>query len=193
MKSPFERPSEQVKEPVVLKPEAQETKQEIKEESNSSERSPHVIVSNTDAYIYERMKGQPKTIKDIDVEVLPSSKPNGHRLSLPEEVSKYEDRYTFRWVYKSKRAIDEACDVKGWVLVNKYYFPDVPLHLFTVNSSIERGDNILAFMPKAKAQALRDGNSVRAKQALDATFNKHKNNPNFYVPKDEETSEVVGI
>jgi hypothetical protein len=78
--------------------------------------------------------------------------------------------------------------------VNKWYFPDLPNHLFTANGSIERGDNILAFMSRARAEEIRKRPAELSRNAVKARFEAHKNDPNYYVPKDEETgSKVVGI
>lgn len=168
---------------------------EVIERKEPVERNqPQVLVSSTDAYIFDRMKGQPKSLADIDVQIVTERKPGQHRLSLPNELLPYDDKYTFRWVYKAKRAIDEACDVKGWVLANRFYFPDLPNHLFTANGSIERGDNILAFMSKKKAEELRKRPAELSNQIKTSTFEKHKGDSRYYVPKDEETEDrVVGI
>jgi hypothetical protein len=140
------------------------------------------------------MKGQPKSLKDIDVEIVTERQPGLHRLSLPKELLPYLDKYAFRWIFKNKRAIDDACDVKGWTMANKTYFSDVPNHLFTSNGSIERGDNILGFMPRKKAEALRQAPQDLSRKMLNSQFEKHKDDPRYYVPKDEDTGEnVVGI
>lgn len=158
------------------------------------EAKPTVLVSNTDAYIWDRMKGQPKTLKEVDVRVEEKRDPNRHRLSLPKEIEAYEKKYTFRWIFKRKQAIDDACDIKGWVLVNQWYFPDLPKHLFTSNGSVERGDNILAFMSREKAEEIRRKPGELSRAAVKARFEAHKGDPNYYVPSDEETGRnVVGI
>lgn len=190
----FER--EPIKEPLKAESPEKTTKPQVKEQTEQT--APQVLVSHTDAYVWDRMKGQPKSLDEVDVMVVTERDPNIHRLSLPAEIKEYEGKYTFRWIFKSKRAIDDACDVKGWLLANRLYFPDLPSHLFTANGSIERGDNILAFIPKAKADALRNNNSERAKAQLDSLFNKHKDNPNYYAPSDKsedsgEKSKVLMI
>lgn len=155
--------------------------------------APQVLVSSTDAYIWDRMKSQPKSLKDIDVQVVTERQPGLHRLALPKELNEYETKYTFRWIFKNKRAIDEACDVKGWIIVSRTHFSGLPNHLFTANGSIERGDNILAFMPRAKAEAMRQRPGDTSRQMLNSTIGKHKDDPNYYVPKDEEEDNVVGL
>jgi len=174
----------------------QEVKPQVKEQTE--QQAPQVLVSHTDAYVWDRMRGQPKNLEEVDVRVVTERDPKTHRLSLPAEIKQYENKYTFRWIFKSKRAIDDACDVKGWLLANRLYFPDLPSHLFTANGSIERGDNILAFIPKAKAEALRQNNADRAKAQIDSLFDKHKDNPNYYAPSDKsedsgEKSKVIMI
>lgn len=159
--------------------------------AQSRTSDPLVILSQTDAYIHERMKSQPKTL--VEVLDAPSDGTIRHRLALPPELEAMKDRYTFRWVFKAKRAIDEACDQRGWTLVNKLFFPDVPNHHFTANGSIERGDNILSFMPNKKAETIRKILQNRSNEILSATFAKHQDNPNFYKPSDNEDENVTMI
>lgn len=156
-------------------------------------KAPAVILSSADAYIYDRMKAQPRDLDEVDVKVIEKSVPGRHRLSLPDELSHHEKKYTFKWIFKRKQAIDNACDVIGWVLVNKTYFPDLPNHLFTANGSLERGDSILAFMPKARAEEIRRKPGELSRQAIKSRFESHKDDPNYYVPKDEDSERVVGI
>lgn len=156
-------------------------------------QNPTILVTHTDAYIHERMKAQPKTLDDIIVEVSTEPTPEKHRLSLPDELKPHYAKYTFRWIFKSKRAIDEACDIRGWVLANRTHFPELPRHLFTVNGSIERGDNILAFMPNERAKYLRSKPGDESRARIQGQLDKHKDNPNYYVPEDSESKEVVGI
>ena len=158
---------------------------------------PMRILSDKDSYVYERMQSQPVSLDKVDVKVLEKQAPDKHRLSLPDEMLDLEKKYTFKWLFKNKRAIDDACDRKGWVLANKSYFPNLPNHLFTVTGAIERGDNILAFMPKAKAEELRKVPLDKANEIMRNTMARHKDNPNYYTPKDEESegddNKVIGI
>lgn len=179
---------------VIKKTEAIESEKQKKSESEEEpERASQVLVSHTDAYVHDRMKGQPKTLDEVDIKVMEPHQGNRHRLSLPRELEQYTKKYAFRWLMKTKRAIDEACDVKGWVLVNRTHFPDLPKHYYTVNGSIERGDTILAFMPQARANELRQVPGQLSNDRIKQQFDRHKDNPNFYVPKDEETEQVIGI
>ena len=113
---------------------------------------PLVIASDVDAYIYDRMKGQPKNLDELDVRVLSKRE---SILDLPPELKKHQDHFTFRWINKNPRSISNALDVIGWNLVNRMYFKGLPSHLFKTNGSIERGDCILAFMSKDRADAIR--------------------------------------
>ena len=119
------------------------------------ESTPITLLSETDAYIHERMKAQPKSLDKIKVEVEKDWESAGHALRLPKELEKYGKDYAFRWINKKKRAIDHAIDVIGWTFVNKVLFKDAPKYLFTANGSIERGDAILAFMPLKRAIQIR--------------------------------------
>ena len=121
--------------------------------SKEKSQDPIVIMSETDAYIHERMKSQPKSIEEIKIV---ERRPEGeHSLSLPKELLKFKGQFAFRWLNKKKQAIDRALDVVGWNLVNRAIFNDVSDHLFTANGVIERGDAILAFMPEKQAQIIR--------------------------------------
>jgi len=167
--------------------------------SSVSSPSPSIILSKEDAYIRDLLASQPKTLDEIEVKVLDKEDPNNHRLSLPEEIKRYEDRFVFRWIYRDSkgRAISEATQLKGWVLVNRSYFPDVPNHMFTTNGVIERGDNILAFIPRKIAEDMRKKPIQLSKEMVQSRIGAHAQNPNFYVPTDKseegEKSRVVGI
>lgn len=153
-----------------------------------------ILLSNNDAIVYDRMKAQPKTLDEVDIKAtLHVNDPDKHQLSLPDELKAYGKRYAFRWINKSKRAIDYSCDVRGWVLANRSHFPEVPDTQFTVNGAIERGDSILAFMPIAKAEAIRNEPALASKAILNAQFEKHKDDPRYYTPKDDESSRVQMI
>lgn len=184
---------EQIKEVVSEKLNINTNATKTVETTTQNQTTPTVLLSSTDVYIYDRMKSQPKDLESVDLKVEEKHVPGRHRLSLPEELSLYEKKYTFKWLFKRKQAIDEACDIKGWVLVNKTYFPDLPNHLFTANGSMERGDAILAFMPREKAEAIRRKPGELSRNAIKTRFESHKDDPNYYVPKDEDSERVVGI
>ena len=165
--------------------------------SSPSTPSPTTIVlSQDDAYIHEVSKSQPRTLDEIEAKVMDREDPSQHRLSLPPEFKEYEERFTFRWIFKRRQAISEATQVKGWVLVNKTYFPDLPNHLFTANGAVERGDNILAFMSRKLAEGLRKKANDLSTMMVKSRLGAHKGNPNFYTPADGESAEdgrVIGI
>lgn len=137
-------------------PKLEETPKQKTEEPKVSQDSsqPLVLVSETDAYIHERMKSQPRSLEEVPIEIRENTD-TLHVLRLPRELDKFSKDYSFRWLNKKKRSIDHALDVIGWTLANKVIFKDLPKHLFTANGSIERGDAILAFMPRRRAEAIR--------------------------------------
>lgn len=155
--------------------------------------APTVILTPLDAYIHERARSQPKTLEDIEVKFEQVRKPGEHRLTLPPEIQAYENRFAFRWLFKHKQAIDHAVEQRGWTLCNKTLFAELPNHLFASTGCIERGDNVLAFMPLKKAEALRKQPGELSKAIISSTFDKHKNHPDYYVPSDKEDKRVIGI
>ena len=166
--------------------------EEPKEEPKSApeepkEREPSIILSHEDAYVHDRFKTQPKTLEEVDVQVTEKDLGSKHQLSLPDELKKYESRYTFHWIFKRKRAIDYSCGVRGWVLVKQSYFPELPKHYFTVSGSFERGDLILGFMPNEKAERIRREPGEKSISQIKGMFDKHKGDPRYYKPKDSET------
>lgn len=186
MSKPWEQPKKQ-EEPIVSVPASPEPK-----------ATPTVLLSQADAYIHERVKAQPKTREEIDVKLEEKFNPNQHRLTLPKELNQFMEKYAFHWIFKKEQAISEACDVKGWVLVNRSHFQELPNHLFSVTGSIERGDLILGFMKKERADYYRDQVSKKSRDMVKSRIGAHKGNPDFYVPKDQSEdddspSQVVGL
>lgn len=176
----------------------EEKKSEKKEDVQAVEsKTPTVLLSQADAYIHERIKAQPKSREEIDVKVEEKFDHNHHRLTLPKELDPFLKKYTFHWIYKKEQAISEACDVRGWVLVNRTHFPELPNHLFSVTGSIERGDMILGFMKNERAEMLRREPVVRSREAIKSRLGAHRGNPDFYVPSDKseegESSSVIGL
>lgn len=169
------------------------TLQEVKKDN-----SPTVLLSQADAYIHERIKSQPKTREEIDVKVDEKFDPDHHRLTLPKELDRFLKKYAFHWIYKKEQAISEACDVKGWVIVNRTHFPELPNYLFSVTGSIERGDLILGFMRLERAEKMRKEPAEKSREAVKSRLDAHKGNPDFYVPSaiGEDTdgdSKVIGL
>lgn len=116
---------------------------------------PMVIMSETDAYIHERLKSQPQTLSEVEVKASFNNIDPTHILQLPKELESYKKKFAFRWLNKKKQSIDRALDVIGWNLVQRVLFNKLPDHLFTANGVIERGDAILAFMPEERAAVIR--------------------------------------
>ena len=191
MKNPFETSKE---EKVQIKPENHTPVQAVKEVKEPTQRT--MILSEESAYLQEVISGQPKTLEEVEVRERKNFE-GYHRLSLPPEVEKYTAKYTFRWINAKKRAISEATQIKGWVLLNRTYFPDLPNHLFTSNGIIERGDNILAFIPKKIADKMLETSREMSSDLVKSRLGAHKGNPNFYVPSDAseegEEARVVGL
>lgn len=155
-----------------------------------------VVLDQENAYLSDVIKAQPQTLEDIEVTLKERDDPNFHRLSLPPEIKKYEDKYTFRWIFKNRRAISEASQIRKWIFVNKSYFPDLPDHLFSTSGAIERGDNLLAFTLNHVAEAMRTKPIDASRNMVKSRIGAHKGNPNFYTPTDDgdgESTKVVGL
>ena len=127
----------------------------------SPESTPITLLSPLDSYIRERMKEQPKTLKEIEERVQFQDQQPRHRLQLPnffEKLSADNEKspgpYIFRWIYKDKRSVDRHLAI-GWTFVNRTYFSQAPRYLFSANGGIEVGDAVLGFMPAKKALDLR--------------------------------------
>ena len=179
-------------------PKSQEPPKEIEEPvPQTDDRNVSIVLSEENAYIHDVLKSQPKRLKDIDIQSVPSDDPNRHRLSLPDEFEPYYRKFTFRWLYKKRQAIADAVQNKGWLLVNHTYFPDLPNHLFTTNGVMERGDNILAFIPKKAAEEMREKAYEDSRNMVASRIDAHKGNPNFYTPTDHseegKDTRVVGL
>ena len=134
------------------------------------------MLSQDDAYIADRIKSQPKTLDDVFSVKEKRYAPGEHRLTLPKEFKPYESKFAFRWVYKRKRAIDEAVN-KGWVIVNRVLFPELARDkrfLFSTSGAVERGDAILAIMGKHIAEALRKEPGEKSRALVKAHLDKGK-------------------
>lgn len=184
MSSPWEKKSE--KEP--------EKTQSVQA---APDKTPTVLLSQVDAYVHERIKAQPKTREEIDVRIEEKFDPDHHRLTLPKELDPFVKKYAFHWIFKKEQAISEACDVRGWVIVNRNHFPELPNHLFSVTGSIERGDMLLGFMKADRAERLRKEPGVKSREAIKSRIGAHQGNPDYYVPKDKSeddgSSQVIGL
>ena len=148
-----------------------ENKEILAPKAKQEENRPVVILSELDSIIAERNKTQlsnAPTLEDVQVRDLDKRTESQHRLKLPKEVEEafIKRGLSPRWIYKEKRAIDNALNVIGWVLVNKVYFPELPDYLFSASGCIEAGDAILAFMSKRRAQAIREFPGKRSREMV---------------------------
>ena len=146
---------------------AAEVKHEVKSEQPQAQKdnlrtvvaqaeqsTPVYLGSEIDAYVHERVKGQPRTLEEIRV-ISEEGETRPNILALPKELEKYCKEYSFRWINKKKRSIDHALDVIGWTLVTRNFFNDLPKHCWGPNGVIERGDAILAFISQKQAERIR--------------------------------------
>ncbi len=194
----FDGDSDTVEKPinVVEEPKPEPDIQSVAKVDTSQTPQTLKLVSEGDAYILDRMKSQPKTIDDVAM-LKPKQYALGkHRLSLPEELNQYENRFAFRWVNKKKRALDEAIDLKSWVIVNRALFKDIPEHLFASSGGIEKGDVILMFYSKELQKAYHASNALKAKKLRTSTPmlkndlpDVEKGRAGFYKPKDTTSGE----
>jgi hypothetical protein len=159
------------------------------------ERQNIVVHSELDVMLLDRAKSQPKSLTEIDSEVIVKPKEGRHQLSLPVELEPYTKKYAFCWIFKRKKAIDEASDLYHYYLTNQTYFSDLPDHLFSARGIIERGDNVLMFRSKKVDEEMRKVPGLESLQAIKARTQAHEGNPNFYVPTadSKEEGKVVGV
>ena len=152
------------------------------------------IHSEIDSMLLDRLKSQPKTLDEIDIEVVSQPREGVHKLTLPEELEPFTKKYAFCWIFKRKQSIDEACDQLHYKLTNRTYFPELPDHIFSARGIIERGDNVLAFRPMRIEIEMRKVPGIESNQRIKARQNAHEGDPSFYVPKPEDgEAKVVGV
>lgn len=183
-----EAPKVEVEEAPVKAEESKPVQPETKQVQNI------MIHSELDSMLLDRLKSQPKTLDEIDTEVISSPKEGVHKLTLPAELEPYTKKYAFCWIFKRKQSIDEACDQLHYKLTNRTYFPELPDHIFSARGIIERGDNVLAFRPMRIDIEMRKAPGIESIQRIKARQTAHEGDPNFYVPKPEEgEARVVGV
>jgi hypothetical protein len=193
MKNPLEDNEIQRKKPAVTV-EEKPVQSEKTESPAQTERQNIVIHSELDAMVMDRLKSQPKTLKEVDEEVIVQGEQTKHRLSLPDELLPYTKKYAFCWIFKRKQAIDEAMDQMYYKMTNRLYFPDLPDHCFSARGVIERGDNILMFRPKRVDEEMRRAPGVESNERIKARMKAHEGDPNYYIPKPEDGEKsVVGV
>lgn len=174
--------------PTTVTPPVAETKPtpkvENKVETPITSENIHVVASERDAYILERIKSQPKTLEEVKVQSPTFDVEGRHRLSLPKELEKFKAEFAFRWIDKDPRMVSHALDERGWTLVTRQYFSNLPKHLFTASGIIERGTAILAFMPEERAYKLRTEPGKRSMERVkNLPIEKYKDGgEQFYKP-----------
>lgn len=152
------------------------------------------IHSEIDSMLLDRLKSQPGSLEEIDVEVIEKPKDGMHKLTLPKELDSYTKKYAFCWIFKRKQSIDEACDQLHYKLTNRTYFPEIPDYVFSARGIIERGDNVLAFRPMHIEIEMRKVPGMESSQRIKARQTAHEGDPNFYIPKPEgDESKIVGV
>jgi len=201
--NPFEKQMKQKKEKeekeeVLETPRVEEVvvkaEEEIPVQPEKKEMTNFVIHSELDAMVLDRLKSQPKTLDEIDLEVVVKPKEGRHALSLPEEIEAFTHKYSFTWIYKRKQAIDEACDLYHYKFTNRTFFPLLPDHLFSARGIMERGDMILMFRPKNIDEEMRKAPGIESTNRIKAKEEAHKGDPNFYVPKPEgDEARIVAV
>lgn len=151
----------------VIEAKTPEVKQEAKP-SPKEESKPIIIQTEIDAYISEAIRAQVNSLTELEARDVKKTDENSHRMTLPEEVSKlFKSRgYAARWINKDKRMIDRAIYVRGWAIVNRILFPELPRRLFTANGTIENGDAILGCMPERQAAILRAEPGIRSNERV---------------------------
>ena len=167
----------------------EESKYEPKKEEAKEKQAPTTLIAanQTDVYIAQLAASQPDTLEgaeDRDILV----KEGHHRLTLATELLDLFKKkgYAPRWIFKDKRALDHAVKQRGWNLVTRVYFPELPDHLFSATGVIEQGDAILGFMPEKKALRLRSEPGLKSMERVkNLPMEKWKDDPSgerYYKP-----------
>ena len=159
------------------------------------ERQNIIVHSELDVMLLDRAKSQPRTLEEIDSEVIVKPKEGRHQLSLPNELESYTKKYAFCWIFKRKKSIDEASDLYHYYLTNKLYFPELPDHLFSARGIIERGDNVLMFRSRKVDEEMRKIPGIESIKAIKARTTAHEGHPSYYVPQEtiDGDKKVVGV
>lgn len=153
---PWEK-KEEIKEEKIETPVVKAKEVDVEETIPPQSPQTFVIKTELDAYVNERLIGQPKTLEEVQAKDVSDDSLTMHMLKLPKSIQKaLDDRELVpHWINKDKRMIDRALDVRGWTLFTRTFFPRLPRHYFTANGTVEMGDCILGFMPANKAEILR--------------------------------------
>lgn len=170
---------------------------EVKQEKLAAVPSTLIAANQTDVYVAQLAAGQPDTLLEAEARTIFVGD-GDHRLTLPKEIKELFARknYAPRWIFKDKRALDHAVKQRGWNLVTRVYFPELPNELFSATGVIENGDAILGFMPERKAHKLRTEPGLKSTERVkNLPIEKWKDDPSgerYYKPdlsseKDGET------
>lgn len=98
---------------------------------------PFTIMTENDAYIAERMKGQPQSISDIDKEIVLEDKDGIHRLSLPD----YFEPFSFDCTRGS------TCPDHGWKKEKIHYGLDLVMDRY---AQTKHGKYVFRWLSKHK-------------------------------------------
>lgn len=215
----YDEPIQKLKpEPVAIVETVVEEKVEPLKTTPLPESQPYVapqktvIMTELDSQIFDKVRTQ---TDNIDVAINRRESGGLHRLSLPIDFEQYSydctrgdtctihskdkkgqvisgrGKYTFRWVYKHKRAIDEATNVSGWLFSSQSFFPSVNPILFSSSGVVEEGDNILCFMPHEKAERIRLYPRERSQELLRGRMTPSKKSPKRVLMTGNPDSEHV--
>lgn len=161
-------------------------------------RANTIVAANPDdVYIAQVVSSQPETLEDLEIKLGAMNTDPRNRLALNDELDKIFKKSGFvaRWIFKHKQAIDHAIKNRGWTLVTRVFFPELPDHLFSATGVIENGDLILGFMPEKRAEALRRApQDLSRDRAKNLPIEKWKDGGDkYYKPKlqDEKDGEVI--
>lgn len=145
-----------------------------------------IAANPIDVYVAQVVESQPKTLEEVEVIAVDKYEDARHRLKLPKEIEKIFKKkgYTARWIFKDKRSVDWAIKQRGWSLVTRMFFPDLPDDLFSATGVVENGDSILGFMPNKRAEFLRsEPGRMSTERMNNLPIEKWKNGgENFYKP-----------
>lgn len=183
---PYKQQQPEVEKEIEVKKEESkaESKAEVLKEIKTN--TTMIAANPTDVYIAQIVESQPRTLEAIEVIAPDKLEDSRHRLKLPKEVEAIFKKkgFTPRWIYKAKQSIDWAVKQRGWTLVTRVYFPDLPDDLFSATGVIENGDAILGFMPNKRADFLRSEPGRISRERIESLpIEKWKNGgENFYKP-----------
>ena len=118
----------------------------------ASEPAPVRVMSSDDSLVADLVKEQPTEAQIAQMTVTYHRVPD--LLAFPEEVlAKHGKEYHFAWLNKNKD-LSVKLRTTGWVLANRTNCPWIKPHRFGGHGALEQAGMLLAFMPKAMADAM---------------------------------------